>query len=437
MIINFEPTRKQDEIFDCFDDELTTEILYGGSAGGGKSFGICALIILKCLQYPGIRIGLARNELTTLKKTTVVSFFEVADLWGVTSLFQYNSTSGVIKFNNGSEVILIELSYKPSDPLFNRLGGQLLTFGVIDEVTEIDEKGFNIFQTRLGRWKNDDLGIKPICIMTCNPSKNWVYKKYYRPYADNELKPYQVFIPALVTDNPFISDGYIENLRKLPFNERERMLNGNWDYEDNPNDLMTYSDILNIWDNVGPILEDNRSKRYITADIAFTSDKMVIMVWDNLTIIDILVNPEGIVENVILDLANKYGVPNQNIAYDSDGVGQFLKKRITNGKPIVNNAKALNKENYKNLKTQLYFKLAECVNNYTLKINGFNKYQNEIMEELSVVRYKPTQTVSKLEIIDKGEIKRLIGRSPDFSDAMAYRMYFEYKVTGVRTFTIR
>lgn len=427
MIINFEPTLKQDEIFNYFDDDIVTEVLYGGSAGGGKSYGICALIILKCLEYPGVRIGLARNELTTLKKTTVISFFEVADSWGITHLFQYNSTSGIIKFGNGSEVILVELSYKPSDPLYTRLGGQLLTFGVIDEVTEVDEKGFDIFQTRLGRWRNDDFKIKPICIMTCNPSKNWVYKKYYRPYADGELKPYQVFVPALVTDNPFISSGYIDNLRKLPFNERERMLNGNWDYEDNPNDLMTYADILNIWDNVGPLKGDSSAKRFITADIAFTSDKMVIMVWEGLTIIDIIVNPSGVIEDFILDLAKKHNVPNQHIAYDSDGVGQFLKKRIQNGKPIVNNAQALNKENYKNLKTQLYFKLAECVNNYSLKINGFHKYQNEIMEELAMVRHKPTDSVGKLEIIDKGEIKRLIGRSPDFSDAMAYRMLFEFQ----------
>jgi phage terminase large subunit len=59
-----------------------------------------------------------------------------------------------------------------------------------------------------------------------------------------------------------------------------------------------------------------------------------------------------------------------------------------------------------------------------------------IEEELGAIRHKPTDKVGKLEIIDKGEVKRLIGRSPDFSDAMAYRMYFEYKTTGVKTFRI-
>ena len=434
--INYTPTTKQWQMFEAFDDATTTELLYGGSAGSAKSYGICALILLKALQYPGIRIGLARNELTTLKKTTVVSFFEVAADWGVTELFNYNSTAGSIKFDNGSEITLVELRYLPSDPDYTRLGGLLFTFGAIDEVGEVDEQGFNIFKSRLGRWKNKDFNIKPICAMTCNPTKNWLYKKYYKPSIEGMLKEYQMFIQALPTDNPYLPQSYIDNLKTLPMQQRERLLYGNWDYEDSPDALLSYEQIRNIWDNAPKIDENKRGKRYITADIAFTSDKLIVMVWDELTIIHISVNPSGKIEDYILNLAQTYGVPNYNIAYDSDGVGQFLKKRLTNAKPIVNNAQAMNKENYKNLKTQLYFKLSEVIISNKLKIVGYNQYMESIEEELGAIRHKPTDRVGKLEIIDKGEVKRLIGRSPDFSDAMAYRMYFEYKTTGVKTFRI-
>lgn len=436
--INFQPTPKQDLIFQYFDDDITTEILYGGSAGSAKSYGICALIILKALEYANIRIGLARNELTTLKKTTIVSFFEVTQNWGLIpeEHFTYNSTSGVIKFYNGSEVILLELTYKPSDPNFTRLGGHLLTFGVIDEVGEIDELGFQIFKSRLGRWKNDEFNVKPICLMTCNPTKNWLYKEFYKPSIEGTLKDYQVFIQALPTDNPFISKSYLQTLQKLHINQRERLLNGNWDYDDDPNVLMPFENIMNIWDNTPIIDEEKPGKRYITADIAFTSDRMVIMVWDEMTIIDIVVNPQGKTEDIILELAKRYKVPNYNIAYDSDGVGQFLKQRLPNAKPIVNNGTPFNKENYRNLKTQLYFKLADNVNGSLVKIKGFDKHKETIIEELGAVKYKPSDSVSKLDIIDKGEVKRLIGRSPDFSDSMAYRMFFEFKTTGVRNFRI-
>lgn len=370
---------------------------------------------------------MARNELTTLKKTTIVSFFEVASDWGleVGEHFTYNSTAGIIKFYNDSEVILLELAYRPSDIDFTRLGGHLLTFGVIDEVGEVEEKGFQIFKTRLGRWKNDELGVKPIVIMTCNPSKNWIYRSFYRPSVDGTLLPYKKFIQALPSDNPYISQSYLDNLRKLPFADRERLLHGNWEYDEDPTALISYEDILNIWDGV----YIKNGKKYITADIAFTSDRMVILVWDELTIIDIVVNPEGNIEDVIMLLAKKHNIPNYNIAFDSDGVGKFLEKRLRNAKPIVNNSKALNEENFKNLKTQLYFKLAELINSNSVKC-AVETYKNEMIEELQVVRHKPTDSVGKLEMVDKGEVKRILGRSPDFSDAMAYRMFFEFKNTG-------
>ena len=159
------------------------------------------------------------------------------------------------------------------------------------------------------------------------------------------------------------------------------------------------------------------------------------MIWDELTITDIIVNPPGNIEDVIMELARVHNVPQYNIAFDSDGVGKFLEKRLRNARPIVNNARALKDENYKNLKTQLYFKLAELVNSNSVKC-AVDTNKQEIIEELQVVRHKPTDVVGKLSMVDKGEVKKILGRSPDFSDTMAYRMVFEYKNTNMRTFKI-
>jgi hypothetical protein len=435
MEIQFEPNVKQDMVFDLFEDNVTTEIVYGGSAGGGKSYMLCALLIIKALEMPGIRIGLARNELTTLKKTTIVSFFEVANDWGVGELFNYNSTAGTIKFDNGSEIILVELTYKPSDPNYTRLGGHLFTFGVVDEVGEVDQRGYQIFKTRLGRWKNDEFNIKPICISTCNPIKNWLYREFYKPHVDGHLEEHMKFIQALPTDNPYLSSGYLDNLRRLPFIERERLLNGNWEYESSPNDMLTYDEILNVWDNPIRHSEKNQPKaKYITADIAFTSDKCVLMVWYDFVVVEMMINPDDI-EVALNDMASKHNIPQYQIAYDSDGVGKFLTTKLRNAKAIVNNARAHKGENYKNLKTQLYYKLVEKVKDNSVKFLT-DEYKQEIIEELQVVRYKPSTTVGKLEMISKGDVKKMLGRSPDFSDAMAYRMQFEFKNTNMRTFNI-
>ena len=434
MEINFTPSLKQDLIFDYFDDEETTEILYGGAAAGGKSYGACAFTIIKCLQYPNIRVGLARNELTTLKKTTIVSLMEVLSDWNLNTdeHYKYNSTTGEITFMNGSKIVCLELRYLPSDPNYTRLGGQLLTFAIIDEAGEVDEKGKQILQSRLGRWMNGDLGIKPLLLMTCNPSKNFLYRDFYQPSKDNLLPTHRKFIQSLVLDNPFINTLYVDNLQKsLSMQDRERLINGNWDYENSPDALMTFDTILNIF--IDDYTPDEKGKRYISADIAFTSDKAVIMVWDDLTLIDIIVNPDGKIEEVIKEKAKEYKVSPQNISYDSDGVGKYLMNYLKSAKPIVNNARALREENYENLKTQLYFKMAETINNGSLKILN-TKYQSIIIDELQQVKYKPSERVGKIAMISKGEVKRVLGHSPDFSDAMAYRMIFEIKMGATKTF---
>ena len=77
MKIDYKPTKKQHQLWKMIHDEETYQVLFGGAAGGGKSFGICSIMTLLCLSKKGIRIGLARKNLTTLKKTTLISLFEV------------------------------------------------------------------------------------------------------------------------------------------------------------------------------------------------------------------------------------------------------------------------------------------------------------------------------------------------------------------------
>jgi len=437
MEINFTPTYKQDLIFEYFDDEETTEVLFGGNVAGGKSYGASAFAIIKCLQYPNIRVGLARNELTTLKKTTVVSLFEVMNDFNLKTEehYRYNSTSGEITFFNGSKIVLLELRYLPSDQNYTRLGGQLLTFAIIDEAGEVDEKGKQILQSRLGRWLNKELNIKPFLLMTCNPSKNFLYREFYLPSEEDTLEPYKKFIRTQITDNPHISSEYVDNLQKtLSQSDRQRLIYGSWEYDDDPNALMDYETIRNIFVDRKPNVE--KPTYYISADIAFTSDNAVIMIWEDLTLIDMVVNPQDKIEDVIRDKAKEYNVRPTNISYDSDGVGKYLMNYLKQAKAIVNNGKALQNENYENLKTQLYFKLAEVINSNKLKVVSNPKYDDKIIEELQMVKHKPTDKVGKITMMNKGDVKRQLGRSPDFSDAMAYRMIFELKMGVVKTFRI-
>ncbi len=398
---------------------------------------LSAIVTVNCLQHAGIRVGLARNELTTLKKTTVVTFLELFSDWGMKpgEHYNYNSVGGTITFFNGSEIIFQELRYLPSDPNYTRLGGLLLTFAVIDEAGECDERGKEIFQTRCGRWKNDKFGVKPMLVMTCNPSHNFLYNDFYLAKKEGTIAEHRAFVNATVYDNPYIPQQYIDNLKRtLSYNEIQRLLNGDWEYDGDPNNLLQIDEIKLMYDTT--IIHPTKDKtKYISADIAFSSDNCVLMVWEGYHIIEIVSLEQGVnVEEGIKELATKHNVNVNKIAYDSDGVGKYLMQYLKNAKPIINNGKPYKGENYKNLKTQLYFKLCELIREGKIKILD-PKFRREIEEELISIKHKPKDTSDgKIEMNSKAEVKRIIGRSPDYSDAMAYRMLFELTNKGVYKF---
>ena len=142
-------SEKQIEAYEYLCNKETTEILYGGSAGGGKSFLGCFWIVSNCLQYPGTRYLIGRTELTALKKGTLLTFFDVCKKLGMQAEkhFHYSSMSGVIKFSNGSEVYLADLEQNPSDPEFDSLGSTEYTGAFIDEASQVTNKAKNVLSS--------------------------------------------------------------------------------------------------------------------------------------------------------------------------------------------------------------------------------------------------------------------------------------------------
>ena len=121
-IIRFEATSKQDLAWQYLNDDLTTEIGYGGGGYGGKSFLGCFWILKNCMCYPDTRWFIARHELKNLRLTTLKTFFKLCAIFGIKEglYFNYNKQDNVITFYNKSEIILLDLAYKPSDPLYTR-----------------------------------------------------------------------------------------------------------------------------------------------------------------------------------------------------------------------------------------------------------------------------------------------------------------------------
>ena len=419
-------TDKQALAFEYLKDEETNEILFGGGAGGGKSWWLCAAIISNCITYKGIRALLGRSKLDNLKKTTLNTFFEVCGQWNLTTPkhYTYNAQTNIISFYNGSEVILKDLFNYPSDRNFDSLGSLELSIAGIDECNQITEKAKQIVSSRI-RYKLDEYNLVPKLLLTCNPSKNWCYTEFYRPARNNELPKHRKFIQALVDDNRNISKHYKEQLSKLDRLSKERLLFGNWEYDAADDNLILYDKIVDLFSNQGQLGE-----RYITCDVArYGQDKTVIMLWNGLQVEQIKSYDKSSVTEVakaIEDIQFKNEVKKANIIIDEDGVGGGCVDLLPNCRGFVNNSRPLKNENYQNLKTQCYYKLAEKINKNEIGITTNDiMIKQYIIEELEQVRSKNADRDTKLQIIQKDVIKNLIGRSPDFADSLAMRMYYE------------
>lgn len=429
LTLSWNPTEKQALALEYLRDNLTTEIFYGGSAGGGKSFLGCVWLINCCLKYPGSRWLMGRAILKNLKASTLLTFFDICKKWELKSdeHFNYNQMEGVIRFFNGSEIYLKDLFLYPSDPEFDSLGSTEFTGAFIDEGSQISNKAKNIVTSRI-RYKLEEFGVIPKILIASNPSKNFLYYDFYKPWKDKQLPNFRAFVPAFVWDNPHISPHYIESLKRLDKVSRERLLEGNFEYDDDPAKLMEYDKIIDIFTTK----PTNLNKKYMTVDVArFGSDKTDIFLWTGLFVYRIISREKqatNITAREIASLCQSESIPRSQTCIDEDGVGGGVVDQLENVIGFVNNSKPTD-GNYSNLKTQCYFMLADYIN--TAKIGVYEgidqKLKEMLIEELEQVKRKDADKDGKIMIVPKDKIKEIIGRSPDLSDSLMMRMYLELK----------
>lgn len=413
-------TGKQKQCWRSLRKRNVNFVMYGGAAGGGKSFVGCLWVLFNALQYDGTRWLIGRSVLKRLKETTLVTFFDICKMLDYTA-FKYNSIDSVIKLHNESEILLKDLFAYPSDPNFESLGSLEITGAFIDECSQITQKAKDIVQSRI-RYKLDKYNLTPKMLGTCNPAKNWTYQEIYKPFKEGNLPSNKLFIQAFVTDNPHLPKSYAESLANM--NDKvtvQRLLNGFWEYDANPYSLIEYDAICDLFTN-----QIEGGSMYITCDVArFGEDLTVICVWSGLACVHIEAHQSTSVTDTskaIRNLQKQHKVRNSNTIVDEDGVGGGVKDTL-NCRGFVNNARAFN-ANYQNIKTECYFKLADLVNEGAISLVS-SEHNEKIIEELEQVQEVNADKERKRQILSKDALKQLLGRSPDFSDALMMRMYWE------------
>ena len=206
------------------------DVLYGGAAGGGKSY---AMLVdpLRYVHRPAHRALILRRSMPELrelidksrelypKAVSGCKFREVEKLWN---------------FPSGAK---IEFGFLERDADVYRYQGQAYSWIGFDEITHLPtEFGWNYLASRL---RTTDPEIVPYLRCTANPGgvgATWVKKRYIDPFPPNESflgkdGLSRKFIPARLDDNPHLSsDGrYEQMLKALPEVQRRQLLEGNWD----------------------------------------------------------------------------------------------------------------------------------------------------------------------------------------------------------------
>ncbi len=435
-------SEKQKEAARAWIDDEISEIVYGGAKGGGKSYLGAAIIFANALTYPGTRYFIARKQLIDLRIHTIPTIDKVFKGWGIKleDYGKFNGQDHCYYFKNGSAVLLIDAKEEPSDPLFERFGSMEMTQGWIEEAGEFEEAAKINLTISLGRCMNDKYGLKRKLLMTCNPKKNFLYEKYYLPWRDGKLKPSVKFIQAFAHENTKNESGYFKNLdENLVGIERERLLDGNWEYAEDSDQLMTFDKIMDIFTNT----HVQGGRKTITSDIARDGgDKITCCEWDG---------NRGFLrakEKQKLDITGQWleekrygmGIGTSDVLVDEDGMGggivDFMKFKgfVNNSSPLpapngpVDDKGNPVKENYENLKSQCYYRLAKKVNENNLYLQcETEEIKKHLIQELQWVRQKKVDTDGKKGIMPKEKVKEKIGRSPDYADTLMLHEWFDLK----------
>ena len=229
---------------------------YGGAMGGGKTRALCEKAFELMLQYPSIRILMARNTHASIEETTKLCMMEDVVPPEAIKSSRSSQSQDWIKLHNDSRCHFIGLE----DPVrwFSSEVGALF----FDECHEIAEDPVVKLITRLRQrcmdCRKNGLRDCPHFPHTAhfgfNPENpgHWLYKWFLEgatldQWPSGEFKGYHKdallttgavkpigradFIFARATDNPYLPSDYVDkNLATLPELLRRRYLEGEWLY---------------------------------------------------------------------------------------------------------------------------------------------------------------------------------------------------------------
>lgn len=243
----------------------TAEIaIYGGAAGGGKTFAIL-MEPLRYIHTKGYRAVIFRKNFNQIFASGGI-WDESREIYGdISGAKSVQTPKFKWSFNNKAHIYF---DFLGRDADVEKWQGSQITFIGFDELTHFTERQFFYMMSR----NRSTCGVRPYIRATCNPdADSWVAKfiewwidqetgypipersgkKRYmarieaddnviwadtrQELLDKGIAPEKIksvtFIASTLEDNKILMEkdpGYKANLESLPLVERERLLHGNW-----------------------------------------------------------------------------------------------------------------------------------------------------------------------------------------------------------------
>ena len=220
------------------------EVLFGGAAGGGKSYALLA-DCMRGIVYPdyvALILRRTNDELRELKQKSKELYPQIDP--GA----KWSEKNSEWTFSSGAR---IWMTYLDRDDDVSRYQGQAFAYIAFDELTHWPTPyAWDYLRSRL---RTTNKNITPYMRATTNPGgpgHAWVKKTFIDPapygkafWATNietgetMKNPHtgeplfkRRFIPSLLSDNPYLAEsGYLESLLALPEDKRRALLEGDWD----------------------------------------------------------------------------------------------------------------------------------------------------------------------------------------------------------------
>ena len=224
MKLKLSVTKKQKAFIDATD----SEVLFGGAAGGGKSYGQMVDALLFALTYAGSKQLVLRRTFAELDKSLIRTSLSLFPR----EIYTFNSSTHTGRFKNGS---IIDFGYCAAE--IDVYQYQSAEYDVIrfDELTHFTESQYIYLISRVRGANSYPKQVKS----STNPGgigHGWVKARFVDPspfgksfVGEDGLS--RIFIPALLDDNKFLALGdphYRERLLALPEREKKALLYGDW-----------------------------------------------------------------------------------------------------------------------------------------------------------------------------------------------------------------